>query len=258
MHITMIGTGYVGLVSGAGLADFGLQVICVDKDADRIHGLNRGEIPFYEPGLEELVERNVKNGRLSFTTDLRMAVENSLVIFVAVGTPDDGQGKTDLSQVEDVAKRLAQAIDDYKVIVMKSTVPVGTNRRFKEMIQANLKKDIAVDVVSNPEFLREGSAIEDFMRPNRVVLGSDSAQALAIVKDIYRVLYLIEAPFVSTNLETAELIKYASNAFLATKISFINEVANICEKVETKARLLTFLKKRGWWKTDFGHRFEKN
>ena len=231
MHITMIGTGYVGLVSGAGLADFGMQVICVDKDADRIHGLNRGEIPFYEPGLEELVERNVKNGRLSFTTDLKMAVENSLVIFIAVGTPDDGQGKTDLSQVEDVAKRLAQAIDDYKVIVIKSTVPVGTNRRFKEMIQANLKKDIAVDVVSNPEFLREGSAIEDFMRPNRVVLGSDSAQALAIVKDIYRVLYLIEAPFVSTNLETAELIKYASNAFLATKISFINEVANICEEV---------------------------
>lgn len=231
MHITMIGTGYVGLVSGAGLADFGMQVICVDKDTDRIQCLNRGEIPFYEPGLEELVERNVKNGRLSFTTDLKMAVENSLVIFVAVGTPDDGQGKTDLSQVEDVAKRLAQAIDDYKVIVMKSTVPVGTNRWFKEMIQANLKKDITVDVVSNPEFLREGSAIEDFMRPNRVVLGSDSAQALAIVKDIYRVLYLIEAPFVSTNLETAELIKYASNAFLATKISFINEVANICEKV---------------------------
>jgi UDPglucose 6-dehydrogenase len=231
MHITMIGTGYVGLVSGAGLADFGMQVICVDKDADRIQCLNKGEIPFYEPGLEELVERNVKNGRLSFTTDLKMAVENSLVIFVAVGTPDDGQGKADLSQVEDVAKRLAQAIDDYKVIVIKSTVPVGTNRRFKEMIQANLKKDITVDVVSNPEFLREGSAIEDFMRPNRVVLGSDSAQALAIVKDIYRVLYLIEAPFVSTNLETAELIKYASNAFLATKISFINEVANICEEV---------------------------
>ena len=231
MHITMIGTGYVGLVSGAGLADFGMQVICVDKEADRIKGLNRGEIPFYEPGLEELVERNVKNGRLSFTTDLKMAVENSLVIFIAVGTPDDGQGKTDLSQVEDVAKRLAEAIDDYKVMVMKSTVPVGTNRWFKEMIQANLKKDITVDVVSNPEFLREGSAIEDFMRPNRVVLGSNSAQALAIVKDIYRVLYLIEAPFVSTNLETAELTKYASNAFLATKISFINEVANICEKV---------------------------
>ena len=236
MHITMIGTGYVGLVSGAGLADFGMQVICVDKDADRIQGLNRGEIPFYEPGLEELVERNVKNGRLSFTTDLKMAVENSLVIFIAVGTPDDGQGKTDLSQVEDVAKRLAEAIDDYKVIVMKSTVPVGTNRWFKEMIQANLKKDITVDVVSNPEFLREGSAIEDFMRPNRVVLGSNSTQALAIVKDIYRVLYLIEAPLVSTNLETAELIKYASNAFLATKISFINEVANICEKVGADVR----------------------
>ncbi len=231
MHITIIGTGYVGLVSGAGLADFGMQVICVDIDSDRIKNLGDGKIPFYEPGLEELVERNVKNERLSFTTDLEMAVQNSLVIFVAVGTPDDGRGEPDLSQVEEVARRLAQVIDDYKVIVVKSTVPVGTSRRIQEIIRANLKKEVNVDIVSNPEFLREGSAIEDFMRPNRVVLGSDSAQALAIVKDIYRVLYLIETPFVLTNLETAELIKYASNAFLATKISFINEVANICEKV---------------------------
>lgn len=231
MNITMIGTGYVGLVSGSGLADFGMHVMCVDKDAQVIDKLNRGEIPFYEPGLEELVARNVKNGRLSFTTDLRVAVERSLVIFIGVGTPDDGTGKPDLSQVEGVAKELAHIIDDYKVIVIKSTVPLGTSRRVKEMVQANLKKGLTVDIVSNPEFLREGSAIEDFMRPNRVVLGSDSQKALAIVKDIYRALYLIETPFVMTNLETAELIKYASNSFLATKISFINEVAAICEKV---------------------------
>lgn len=231
MHITMIGTGYVGLVSGAGLADFGMQVICMDQDRHKINKLKRGEIPFYEPGLKELVSRNVKNGRLSFSTDLKAAVKQSLVVFVAVGTPDNGQGEPDLTQIETVAKELAKAIDDYKVIVTKSTVPVGTNRWIKEIIQANLKKKVKVDVLSNPEFLREGSAIEDFMRPNRVVLGSDSAQALAIVKDIYRGLYLIETPFVITNLETAELIKYASNAFLATKISFINEVANICEKI---------------------------
>ncbi|MDP2798702.1 MAG: UDP-glucose/GDP-mannose dehydrogenase family protein [Deltaproteobacteria bacterium] len=232
MHITVIGTGYVGLVSGAGLADFGLQVICVDQDKDKIKRLKKGEIPFYEPGLEELVAKNVKNGRLSFTTDMKTSVRQSLVIFIAVGTPDDGQGQPDLSQVEAVARELAEAIDDYKVIVIKSTVPVGTNRWIKEVISAaGGKKGIKVDVVSNPEFLREGAAIEDFMRPNRVVLGSDSAEALAVVKDIYRPLYLIETPFVITGLETAELIKYASNAFLATKISFINEVANLCEKV---------------------------
>ena len=232
MHITVIGTGYVGLVSGAGLADFGMQVICVDKDGERIQRLSGGDIPFYEPGLEELVERNVENERLSFTTDLKTAVDNSLVIFIAVGTPDDGSGKTDLSQIEEVAQSLGKIIDDYKVIVIKSTVPVGTNRRVQGIIQAMVKKDVTVDIVSNPEFLREGSAIEDFMRPNRVVLGSESGQALAIVKDIYRALYLIETPFIVTGLETAELIKYASNSFLATKISFINEVANICEKVD--------------------------
>lgn len=231
MHITMIGTGYVGLVSGAGLADFGMQVICVDQDKDKIKRLKKGNIPFYEPRLKELVSRSLKNGRLSFATDLKAAVRQSLVVFIAVGTPDNSQGQPDLTQVETVAKELAEVIDDYKVIVTKSTVPVGTNRWIKEMVQTNVKKDIKVDVVSNPEFLREGSAIEDFMRPNRVVLGSDSAQALAIIKDIYRALYLIETPFVITNLETAELIKYASNAFLATKISFINEVANICEKI---------------------------
>ena len=231
MNITMIGTGYVGLVSGAGLTDFGMHVICVDKDRNRIKSLKRGEIPFYEPGLKELVIRNVKNGRLSFTTSLKMAVERSLVIFIAVGTPDNGQGQTDLSQVEEVAKSLAEIIDDYKVLVIKSTVPVGTNRWFEAIVLKNLKKGHKVDIVSNPEFLREGSAIEDFMRPNRVVLGSDNPQALAIVKDIYRALFLIETPFILTNPETAELIKYASNSFLATKVSFINEVANICEQV---------------------------
>ena len=231
MNITMIGTGYVGLVSGAGLADFGMHIICVDKDRRRIKKLKKGEVPFFEPGLEEMVARNVKKGRLTFTTNLKTAVEQSLVVFIAVGTPDNGRGQTDLSQVEEVAKRLAEVIDDYKVLVTKSTVPVGTNRWFKETVQKNIKKDLKVDIVSNPEFLREGSALEDFLRPNRIVLGSDSLQALAIVKDIYRPLYLIETPFVFTNLETAELIKYASNSFLATKISFINEVANICEKV---------------------------
>jgi UDPglucose 6-dehydrogenase len=231
MNITVVGTGYVGLVSGAGLADFGSRVMCVDKDAERIDMLNRGEIPFYEPGLEELVFRNVKNGRLFFTGDLKMAVDRSLVVFITVGTPDGGGGQPDLTQLQEVAGELASIIDDYKVIVIKSTVPVGTNRRIREIIQADLKKGVNVDIVSNPEFLREGAAIEDFMRPNRVVLGSDSHKALAIVKDIYRSLYLIETPFVISNLETAEIIKYASNAFLATKISFINEVANICEKV---------------------------
>jgi UDPglucose 6-dehydrogenase len=231
MNITMIGTGYVGLVSGAGLADFGMTVICVDKDQERIQKLRKGEVPFYEPGLEELVQRNVKNGRLSFDSNLKMALDRSLVIFVAVGTPDNGQGQTDLSQVEEVAESLGEIIDDYKVLVLKSTVPVGTNNWFKEIVQKKLKKGCNIDIVSNPEFLREGSAIEDFMRPDRVVIGADSPRALAIMKDIYRSLYLIETPFVFTNLETAELIKYASNAFLATKISFINEVANLCEKV---------------------------
>ncbi len=233
MNITMIGTGYVGLVSGSGLADFGMTVICVDKDQERIEKLRKGKISFYEPGLEELVQRNVKNGRLSFDSNLKTAVEFllQLVIFVAVGTPDNGQGQTDLSQVEEVAQSLGEIIDDYKILVIKSTVPVGTNNWFKKIVQKKLKKGINIDIVSNPEFLREGSAIEDFMRPDRVVIGADSTRALSIMKDIYRSLYLIETPFIFTNLETAELIKYASNAFLATKISFINEVANICEKV---------------------------
>ncbi len=228
----MIGSGYVGLVAGAGLADFGMQVICVDNDPRKIEMLERGEIPFFEPGLRELVERNTANGRLSFSTKLAPAVSQSLVVFIAVGTPSDGQGGVDLSAIKAVAMELAEAVDDYKVLVTKSTVPVGTNRWIKSIVTENRKNRSAeIDIVSNPEFLREGAAVEDFMRPNRVVLGSDSQRAIAILKDVYRPLYLIETPFVITNLETAEMIKYASNSFLATKISFINEVANLCEKV---------------------------
>ena len=227
----MVGTGYVGLVSGAGFADFGLDVTCVDCDETKIQALADGLIPIYEIGLEEIIRRNVKNHRLHFSTDLKTAVQRSLVIFIAVGTPEGADGNPDLGQVETVARQLAEYMDDYKVIVTKSTVPIGTGKWIKKLIQDHQKEKINFDVISNPEFLREGSAIEDFMRPNRVVIGADSEQAAAIVKDIYRPLYLIETPFVVTNLETAELSKYASNAFLATKITFINEVANLCEKV---------------------------
>jgi UDPglucose 6-dehydrogenase len=231
MHIGVIGSGYVGLVTGACFAEFGVYVTCIDKDAGKIESLEKGMIPFYEPGLEDLVKRNVQQGRLMFSTRIEDAVESSLVIFIAVGTPPRGDGSVDLSYVEEVARQIAGAMNDYKVIVTKSTVPVGTGEKIKEIIGKTLKKKINFDVVSNPEFLREGSAIEDFMRPNRVIIGSGSEQASAIMKDLYRPLYLIEAPFVITNNETAELIKYASNSFLAVKISFINEIANLCEKV---------------------------
>ncbi len=231
MHIAVVGTGYVGLVSGACLADFGLKVTCVDIDEKKIESLNKGVIPFYEPGLEDLVKKNVKAGRLSFTTNLAEAVKNSLVVFICVGTPPLPDGSSDLSQIKNVALALADVIDDYKVIVTKSTVPVGTNRWIKRLIDENKKVNIEVDVISNPEFLREGNAIEDFMRPDRVIIGGESAHAIAIIKDIYRPLYLAETPFIITNLETAEMIKYASNAFLALKITFINEIANFCEKV---------------------------
>ena len=231
MHIAVIGAGYVGAVSGACLADFGMKVICVDKDKEKIEKLKKGEVPFYEPGLEELVKKNIKANRLYFTTNLEEAVKNSLVIFICVGTPSNPDGSVDLSQIKEVALSLAEVIDEYKVIVTKSTVPVGTNRWIKSLIDANKKSDVAIDIISNPEFLREGAAVEDFMHPDRVIIGGESAYAIAIIKDIYRPLYLAETPFIITNLETAELIKYASNAFLATKITFINELANFCEKV---------------------------
>jgi UDPglucose 6-dehydrogenase len=218
-------------VTGACFAEFGLKVICVDKDAAKIEMLRNGKIPIYEPGLEELVKKNVAEGRLEFTTHLADAIKRSLVLFIAVGTPPRGDGSVDMSYVEAVAEEVAQSLNEYKVIVTKSTVPVGTGQRLREIITQRLKTKVDFDVVSNPEFLREGSAINDFMRPDRVVIGADSPHAVAILKDLYRPLYLIETPFVVTNVATAELIKYASNAFLATKISFINELSILCEKV---------------------------
>ncbi len=235
MHIGIIGTGYVGLVTGACFSEFGVFVTCTDKDRQKISSLKKGIIPFYEPGIEDMVNRNLREGRLSFTTDIGEAVRESLVIFIAVGTPPRGDGSADMRYIDEVAQEIARHINEYKVIVTKSTVPVGTGRRIGKIISESLKKrglnDSMVDIVSNPEFLREGAAIEDFMRPNRVVIGTESPQAIAIMKDLYKPLYLIETPFVITNIETAELIKYASNAFLATKISFINEISNLCEKV---------------------------
>ena len=229
MHIAVIGTGYVGLVTGTCFSEFGVDVTCVDSDSKKIDMLNSGGVPIYEPGLEDMIQRNVREGRLSFTTDLTKAVQGSLVVFIAVGTPPKQDGSADLKYVEQVAREIAQSMNGYKVVVNKSTVPVGTGKWVKNVIRKHQKEAHRFSMVSNPEFLREGSAIEDFMRPDRVVLGTEDAEALAIMKDAYAPLYLIETPIVCTNLESAELIKYASNAFLATKISFINEIANLCD-----------------------------
>ena len=231
MQIAVIGTGYVGLVTGACFAEFGVDVTCVDVDAEKIDRLGAGIMPIYEPGLEQLVAKNSSAGRLRFTTDAKQAIEQSLVIFLAVGTPPMEDGSPDLSFVEAAARSIAQYMNGYKVIVTKSTVPIGTGERLRELIRGEQKSRVNFGIVSNPEFLREGAAINDFMRPDRVVLGSRDDEAIAIMRDLYRPLYLIEAPFVLTSLEAAELTKYAANAFLATKISFINEVANLCEKI---------------------------
>ena len=231
MHISVVGTGYVGLVTGACFAEFGLNVTCMDTDAKRIGQLEKGNVPFYEPGLTELVSKGLRENRLTFTTDIVKAVEETLVIFIAVGTPSRSDGSADLSYVEEVGRGIARAMKSYKVIATKSTVPVGTGQRLREVIRAHQSAPCRFDMVSNPEFLREGSAIEDFLRPNRVVIGAETDEASAIMKDLYRPLYLIETPFVITDIASAEMIKYASNAFLATKISFINEIANLCEKV---------------------------
>jgi UDPglucose 6-dehydrogenase len=229
--ICMVGTGYVGLVTGACLADFGHRVICVDVDAQRIETLKGGRVPFFEPLLEDLVQRNYDAQRLSFTTDLPSAVRESHAVFIAVGTPDRGDGHADLSYLFKVVEDVAPHVKDYKVMVTKSTVPVGTGRRVQKMLRDILPAGITVDVASNPEFLREGSAIEDFMRPNRVVIGAETERARDLMRELYRPLFLLETPIVVTGLETAELIKYASNAFLAVKISYANEIANLCEKV---------------------------
>ncbi len=239
MHISVIGTGYVGLVTGACFAEFGVNVTCMDTDASRITRLEKGEVPFYEPGITELVLKGIKENRLSFSTDVAKAVDKALVIFIAVGTPPKPDGSADLSYVEQVGRGIAKHMNGYKVIVTKSTVPVGTGEKLREVIKANQSGKYGFDIVSNPEFLREGSAIEDFMRPNRVVIGADSDQAVAIMKDLYRPLFLIETPFVVTDIATAEMIKYASNAFLATKISFINEMANLCERVGADVQMVS-------------------
>jgi len=231
MNICVVGVGYVGLVTGTCFAEFGLRVSCVAKDQSKIDQLNQGSIPIFEPGLSELVNKNVNEGRLSFTTDIKESVRNALVIFIAVGTPPDQEGSADLRYVEEVATSIGQTMNGYKVVVTKSTVPVGTGRIIESIIRKNQTEPCPFDVASNPEFLREGSAIEDFMRPNRVVIGAESDQAVAILKDLYNPLYLIETPFVITDIATAEMIKYASNAFLATKVSFINEMATICDRV---------------------------
>lgn len=231
MRVAMIGTGYVGLVTGACFAEFGVTVTCVDKDEAKVARLKKGEIPIYEPGLDALVAKNVAEGRLHFTTDLPSAVPKADAVFIAVGTPSRrGDGHADLTYVFDAAKEIAQNLDGYTVIVTKSTVPVGTGRKVSEIIRQT-RPDAKYDVASNPEFLREGSAIEDFMRPDRVVIGVESDRARELMRQIYRPLFLIETPMVNTSLETAELIKYAANSFLAVKITFINEIADLCEKV---------------------------
>ncbi|MBX7055563.1 MAG: UDP-glucose/GDP-mannose dehydrogenase family protein [Pyrinomonadaceae bacterium] len=231
MHIAVIGTGYVGLVSGACFAEFGTDVICVDVDATKIEKLNNGIIPIYEPGLDAIVKKNVEDGRLHFTTDIRSAVERAQVVFLAVGTPPQADGTPDMSYYRQAAKDVAEAMNEYKVLVTKSTVPVGTGKWLRNFVQENLKVATEFGVASNPEFLREGAAITDFMRPDRVVIGSNEDRAIEVMKELYRPLYLIETPIVITSLEAAELIKYAANAFLATKITFINEIANLCDAI---------------------------
>jgi len=266
MKIAIIGTGYVGLVTGTCLSDFGLDVVCVDRDSKKIECLNSGKVPIYEPNLEALIQKNVSASRLTFTTDLEKAVKESQVIFIAVGTPPNHDGSANLKQIEKVAQQIAASLNDYKVIVNKSTVPIGTATKIKEIVnkyqsssvipakagihpsviarsEVSLSprkrrpqsqptsKPFDFDIVSNPEFLREGSAVYDFTHPDKIVIGTTSPKALNIMQEIYRPLYLIDTPFVITNPETAELIKYACNAFLATKITFINEIANLCDKV---------------------------
>ncbi len=231
MRVAMIGTGYVGLVSGACFSEFGVDVVCVDKDEGKIERLDQGIMPIFEPGLEDLVTNNVKAGRLSFTTDLKKAVSGADAVFICVGTPTQpGGGHADLSYVFGAAREIAEALDGYCVIVNKSTVPVDTGKEVTKVIN-DTRPEADFDVVSNPEFLREGSAINDFMRPDRVVIGTDSVRAKDVMRSLYRPFFLIETPILFTQRQTAELIKYAANTFLATKITFINEISDLCEKV---------------------------
>jgi UDPglucose 6-dehydrogenase len=231
MRIAMIGSGYVGLVSGACLSEFGHEVVCIDKDHGKIADLNKGSVPIFEPGLDEVVAANARAGRLSFTTDLAPAVAQADAVFIAVGTPSRrGDGHADLSFVFGAAEEIARALGHYTVVVTKSTVPVGTGKKVEDIIR-KIRPEAEFDVASNPEFLREGSAIEDFRRPDRIVVGAETERARNVLKEVYRPLYLNETPILFTSRETSELIKYAANAFLATKITFINEIADLCEKV---------------------------
>lgn len=239
MKIAMIGTGYVGLVSGVCFSDFGHDVICVDKDPTKIDLLNKGEVPIYEPGLDDLMTKNVAAGRLSFSEDLAAAVDGADAVFIAVGTPTRrGDGHADLTYVMAAAEEIANALTGYAVIVTKSTVPVGTNRQVKQVI-SKTQPDADFDVASNPEFLREGAAIDDFMRPDRIVVGVQNEKAADVMAQIYRPLYLREFPIMTTDLESAEMIKYAANAFLATKITFINEIAALCERTGADVKMVS-------------------
>lgn len=238
MNITVIGCGYVGLVTAAGLADFGHLVTAVDIDRVKIDLLNHGQIPIFEEGLQDIVASNMKAKRLSFSNKMEKSILDSQVIFVAVGTPSQEDGSADLSQVEEVSIQIAHSIKDYKIIVNKSTVPLGTGRWVQELIRKNQRVPCEFDVVSNPEFLREGSAINDFLKPERVVIGTESLKAKEMMKKVYQEHYRAKIPFIFTNLETAELIKYASNAFLATKIAFINEIARICDRANADVQVV--------------------
>ena len=230
-NIAVVGTGYVGLVTGAGISDFGNKVCCLDIDKEKIKLLNKGEIPIYEPGLKALVHRNVKSKRLTFSNDIEESIRCAEVIFIAVGTPEQKSGKADISAVLQVAESIGKNLNNYKVICTKSTVPVGTGKQIIDVINKNNQNNIQFDYCSNPEFLREGKAVSDFLRPDRVVLGVSSKKAYDYMRNIYRPLYINKTPLINTTIETAEMIKYAANAFLALKISYINEVANLCDEI---------------------------
>ena len=236
--ITIIGTGYVGLVSGAGIAEFGNDVTCVDIDKNKIQKLNSGEILIYEPELDSIVNRNKSNGRLKFSSDINKSIKSSDIIFIAVGTPQDKNGEADITAIQSVAKLIGENLNKYKIICTKSTVPIGTGKKIETIIKS-INTSIEFDYVSNPEFLREGSAVKDFLKPDRIVIGARSKKAVEIMQDIYRPLYLNETPILSTSVETAEMIKYASNAFLALKISYINEIANLCDLVGADVQVVS-------------------
>ena len=236
--ITIIGTGYVGLVSGAGIAEFGHDVTCVDIDKNKIQKLNSGEILIYEPELDSIVNRNKSKDRLKFSSDINKSIKSSDIIFIAVGTPQGKNGEADLTAIESVAKLIGENLNKYKIICTKSTVPIGTGKKIETIIKS-INTSIEFDYVSNPEFLREGSAVKDFLKPDRVVIGARSKKAVEIMQDIYRPLYLNETPILSTSVETAEMIKYASNAFLALKISYINEIANLCDLVGADVQVVS-------------------